>query len=112
MVDLTKYDPDRLHARLVELGEQWADALAAADLLEETRKSVLAQVMVTSNAKSRSEREDSAMQSSIYREHIQAMVEARRVANRKRVLFDAAKIKIDLMRSMNATRRAEITSHL
>lgn len=103
------YDPDKIHARLVELGEQWCDANAAADILEETRKSVLAEIMVTGNAKSRAEREDSALSSSIYKQHLSAMVDARRVANRKRVQFDAAKVKIELMRSMESTRRAEMT---
>lgn len=106
---LSAYDPDQLHARLVDLGEQWCDANAAADILEETRKSVLAEVMATSNAKSRAEREDSALSSTVYKDHLRAMVDARRLANRSRVKYDAAKIKVELMRSMESTRRAEMT---
>ena len=106
---LSAYDPDRLHARLVHLGEDWCDANAAAELLEKSEKSVLAEVMATSNQRSRTEREDSARMSTIFKEHLTAIVDARRVANRKRVLYDAAKVKIELMRSMESTRRAEMT---
>ena len=42
---LSALNPDRLHARIVVLGETWAELDGAASLLEETRKTLLAKLM-------------------------------------------------------------------
>lgn len=107
MSALGKFNPDTLHQRLVTLGEDWAEKQAAADLLEETKKSVLSQIAVTSNAKSATEREQYALATPQYREHLAAMVEARKEANKAKVNYHAAQAWLDLARSMEATRRAE-----
>src|SRR5262245_50518680 len=108
MRPLSELDPDHLRQRLMDLGNEWADQNAAADILEETKKTVLAEVMSQCNAKSRSEREDFALNSEIYRDHLVAMVEARRKANRARVAFDSAKTWNDLARTLEATNRAQM----
>ncbi len=106
---LSQFDPDVLHARLVNLGETWSDANAAADLLEETKKSVLAEIARGMNFDSRIEREEAALASKAYKDHIDGMVDARRIANRARVNYEAAKMWIELARSVESTRRAELT---
>lgn len=101
-------DPHTLHQRLVDLGEDWADKDAAASLLEETRKSILAELARQAEGKSVAERETNALATEAYQEHLAEMVEARRVANRAKVNYDAARAWIDITRTVEATKRQEM----
>ncbi len=104
-------DPNEVYGRLVELGEAWADANAAAALWEETQKSYLAQLTVrASNGGTRSQAaaQTEALGTSEYQKHCRNMVLARRDANKARVRYDSAKMWAELMRSANANRRAEM----
>ena len=101
-------DPARFAQAIVRKGEAWADAEAAASLLEETRKTVLAAEMAKQGDMPVSKAEMNGLASIKYREHIEAMVEARRVANKAKVSYDGAKAMMELARSAEATRRAEI----
>lgn len=104
-------DPNEVYQRLVKLGEDWADAEAAADLLEETRKSVLARLTLermTGDTRTRVTAEQSALTTLEYRSHLEAMVTARQKATRLRVRYDAARTWSDLLRTMQATRRVEM----
>lgn len=105
---LSQYHPDVLRQRLVDLGEDWADKDAAASLYEETKKSALAKLIVASQAKTMAEREAQALQSPEYGMHLEAMVEARKVANRAKVNYDAAKVWVEMARTAEATRRTEM----
>ena len=53
---MSRLDPDKLRARIVALGEEWADRDAAAAHLEESRKSLLAALMLTAAGKSQADR--------------------------------------------------------
>jgi hypothetical protein len=101
-------DPARFAAAIVKKGEAWSDAEAAAALLEETRKTVLAQQMTGHGDIPVSKAEMHALASDVYRKHILSMVEARRVANKARVAYDGAKAMMELARSAEATRRTEM----
>ena len=101
-------DPTELWKKLVELGEAWADADAAASLLEETRRSVLAEIALHSDGKSVAERETVALSMPAYRDHVRAMVEARRIANKARVNYRAAETWCDMARTAEATKRMEM----
>lgn len=105
---LTKRDPDRIAARIVELGDDWADRDAAASQLEEARKSILAAATMSAEGRSHAERETVALASPGYREHVRAMVEARREATRARVRYDSMRLWVDLIRSKESTARAEM----
>lgn len=107
---LSSYHPDVLRQRLVDLGEDWADKDAAASLLEETRKTLLAQLAagVRASVKSQAEAENYALAHYDYNGHVEAMVEARRVANRAKVNYDAAKVWVEMARTAEATRRTEM----
>lgn len=105
---LSQYDPDKLHARILELGTQWADADGAAALLEESRKSVLAQYALKMPGKSMAEREMGALACEPYMEHVRAMVAARTTALRLRVEYEAGKQWIEMVRSLESTRRMEM----
>lgn len=98
---------DRLAAAIAKAGEAWADAEAAAQLLEETKKSMLAKAMNDSGASSIAAKEMVALASEEYVDFVKGMVKARAAANKARVRFDSAKILAELRRSQESTRRAE-----
>lgn len=100
-------DADRMYAKLIETGSEWADREAAADLLEETRKIVLAEATLKAEAKSHAQAEAIGLTSQQYRDHVAAMNAARRLANRARVNYEAVKTLTELRRSQESTRRAE-----
>lgn len=100
-------DIDKLHSEIVMAGNAWADAEAAASLLEETRKSMLAKLMNEATMASIAGKEMQALGSDEYQKFVGGMVKARATANKARVRYDASKIKAELWRSEEATRRAE-----
>ena len=108
------FEPYRLAHALQQKGEDWANKAAAADLLEKTSPAVLAQLtneIRAAEGGSRKVAEDLALGSAAYLEHIQARVEARRVANIARANYDAIRVLIDAMRTVEATRREELKSY-
>ena len=102
-------DAEKIYAQLVAAGDSWADADAAASLLEETRKSVLAKLMNEADAKSAAAKEMLALADPAYLEFIAGMVNARKIATKARVRYDSAKTLSELRRSEESTRRAEMT---
>lgn len=101
-------DPARLAQSIVARGELWADANAAADLLEETKSTLLAKLTKEHLDLPAWKAEAMAKGDIRYAEHITAMVDARRVSNLAKVRYDGAKIMGELMRSAESTRRAEM----
>jgi hypothetical protein len=103
-------DINQIRQRLVDLGEEWADVSAAADLLEETRKSVRAQIALKylPEAKTGNKAELMAEADSEYMTHIANMVDARRKANIAKVRYDASKTWCDMLRTQESTRRTEM----
>ena len=102
-------DPHALAHELSERGLAWADANAAAEALEETKSTVLAEIMAEHihGGATAAKAEILAKASKAYREHVDRMVSARKAANRARVRFDTYKAFIELARSRESTRRAE-----
>lgn len=93
---------------LNDLGDDWADKNAAAQLLEDSKPSILGEGFLNSEGKSISEKEYMAKSSDTYKTHCREAVEARRLANRARVKFDAFKTKIELTRTVEANKRQEL----
>lgn len=104
----SNFDPDRAYDALVKAGESWADAEAAASLLEETRKSLLAKLMNEAAHSSVAGKEMQALADPSYKEFIEGMVAARRTANKAKVRYDSAKVLAEMRRSQESTRRAEM----
>jgi hypothetical protein len=102
------FDPDKAFDALVKAGEDWADKQAAADLLEETRKSVLAKLMIDAAAMTQGAKEMQALADPAYTDFVAGMVQARKAANKARVRYDSAKVLAELRRSQEATRRSEM----
>jgi len=108
-------DPHGLAHELEQRGARWADSHAAAELLEKTHRIVLAQITndyrLLERGLSRKAAEDLALGSEAYIQHIEATVEARRVANIARANYDAIRVRIEAMRTVEATKRAEIGNY-
>lgn len=100
-------DPQKLSHEIYTAGESWAEAEAAAQLLEETRKTVLSQIKSKYDG-SDAAKETLALATPEYREHLERMVNARRDANKARVRWDSLKIHADLVRTKAASARAEM----
>lgn len=98
-------NPYNIHEKLVKLGEEWAIANYAADLLEETKKPELARLMSKVDG-SIAAKEAEAQANPLYREHIAKMCEARRDANIAKVKYDSAKAYVELLRTQSANERA------
>ncbi len=101
-------DPSKLAQSIVARGELWADANHAADLLEETKGTLLAKIMKEHLAEPAWKAEALSKADMRFEEHIKAMVDARRVANLTKVRYDGAKAMGEFIRSAESTRRAEM----
>lgn len=103
-------DPVALARRLIETGEAWADAEHAASLLEETKSTLLAKLTKEHAVKEMpmNKAEMMAKADPRYEQHVRAMVDAQREATKCRVRYDSGRAFIDLARSAESTRRAEM----
>jgi hypothetical protein len=102
-------DSEKVYDSLVKAGEDWADKEAAAALLEETRKSVIARLMNEAAQTSVAGKEMQALSDESYVDFVTGMVNARKAANKAKVRYDSAKVLAELRRSEESTRRAEMT---
>ena len=100
-----QHTPRSIYEELVTLGEAWANAHAAAELLEENKKSVLAKLTITAKGNSQAAKEASALCEPDYEEHISKMVKARREANLAKVRYDSKKVFVELLRTKEVTER-------
>lgn len=101
-------DPAKFAQAIVSRGELWADAEAAADLLEETKGTLLAKITKEHFELPAWKAEAASKGDSRYEEHIKAMIDARRLANLAKVRYDGAKMMGEFARSAESTRRAEL----
>lgn len=116
------FDPAKLTAEVIVIGEEWADQDAAASSLEETKKPLFAKIALENltlgaksgnvgerpKAMSAAAAELHALSDPRYEQHLELMVQARKEANRLRVRYDMGKMKLELMRSLQANMRNEM----
>lgn len=88
------------------LGHAWGDADAAAEALEDSRKSVFAECLLATDGKTVGVREAMAAVDPRYIRHLGAMEAARKARNRARVSYDMGKVRIEVWRTKTATQRA------
>lgn len=103
---MSDFDPEAIYRRLETAGDDWVDKNAAAELLEETKKTVLAELMHGYQG-STAERERNALADPAFKLHVTKMVAARKDANRARVKYDSVRVLAELRRTQESTRRAE-----
>lgn len=101
-------DANELFHKLTVAGNDWADKQAAYNILEDTKNAVLAQLMLKSHATSVAAKEIEAKASKEFTEHVQNTQEAMKAALKAKVQYESIKTWIDLKRSEEATRRAEM----
>ena len=108
--DVPVLDPSRLAQEMAQRGEAWADADAAANALEETRQWLYSSIAAEylSNGESAAKAELLAKGDQRYKQHLDAMVMARKAANKARVKYDTWRIYAENMRSLESSRRAEM----
>lgn len=101
-------NPAEIFEKLVMLGDEWCEANCSADLLEESRKSLISQLtqQFLLTYKSRTEMESAALRHPDYIAHVESMVTARKAANKARVRYDSAKVYSELLRTNAASERA------
>ena len=105
---MSQLNAEKVYQSLIESGEDWADKQAAAELLEENKKSVLAELANKCLENSLGARESLALADPAYRLHLANMVDARHAANRAKVRYDAIKVLSEMRRTIESTRRAEM----
>ena len=101
-------DANELYYKLTQAGDDWADKQAAYNVLDDTKNAVLAQLMLKSSATSVAAKEIEAKASKEYTDHVRHTQEAMKLALKAKVNYESIKIWIDLKRSEEATRRAEM----
>ena len=115
------FDPPRLVALVARAGQDWADTDAAASVLEESKKPLFAEIALgylqsgkppakpgdAPRPMPANQAELHALADPRYRAHLDAMVDARKTANRCRIRYDQGRMYLELMRSLQATRRQE-----
>ena len=90
------------------VAKKWVDADAAANMLEETKSSVLAKRMVELGDMPVSRAEMTVKSSQDWHDFIKAMVEAREKAALLKVQLEYIRMKYHEWQSIEATRRAEM----
>lgn len=102
--------PDNIHERLTTLGNDWSDAHADAERLEEHQKILFSELVLRSKAASIAAKEHEARASDEYKAHVDGMIEARRIANRAKSDLSSANAWLDWKRTEAATERATLRS--
>jgi hypothetical protein len=103
-------DPNKLAEELSKRGREWADKDAAYYALEEAKHSILSLCKADLNDQDQSEaaKEAQARRAPKFLEHLEATAAARKAANAAKVNYTTFQAYIELIRSREATNRAEM----
>lgn len=114
-------DPTDISTLVADAGAEWYQNDAGAAALEESKKSVLAKLVLeymesrvpgaagaAPKAISFAQAEQRALADPRYEAHVEMMVSMRKSANLSRVRYDMGRMYLELQRSANATRRQEM----
>jgi hypothetical protein len=110
MNDDARINADAMYKKLLEVGEAWADAKSAYQALDDATASVLADLTQSYRDAdtSRVEAETMARRCSTYRDHLASVAVANKAYLRAQVRYDSLKTLVELRRSEESTRRAEM----
>lgn len=109
-------DSDAMYRKLIEAGDAWADSKAAYQALDDATASVLADLTQSYRAGgqngvpdiTRAEAETMARRSQTYRDHLASVSVAHKAFLRAQVRYDSLRTLIELRRSEESSRRAEM----
>lgn len=90
------------------MGELWAEAEAAASLLEDTKSAVLAQRMAMQGDIAVNKAEMMVKASREWLDHLNDIVAARKEANLLKIRLEYCRMKYHEEQGLNATQRAEM----
>lgn len=90
-------------------GENYAERKSESWSLQKHEKSVFADLVNNSTAKTQGQREMEAYASPVYKQHIEGTKEAIRLETLAKVHYDALKDKFEAIRSMSSLEKAKIT---
>jgi aconitase A len=91
----------------IDSGFDWADKNSAADLLEKTEKTLLSELSSKYEG-SEAAKERMARQDPAFKEHLEAQAEARRLANRAKVKWEAIKSLSSMRQTQESLKKAEM----
>lgn len=111
MSDAPAFDPDKIFHEVSSVGEDWADKKSAYEALDDNTKSVLAAItgLYMDGKESKASSEVRALASRDYRDHLAAVAKARAEFLRAQVKYDTLKMLVELRRSQESSRRAEMS---
>ncbi len=89
------------------VSKQWVDADAAASILEDTKSAVMAERVVALGDMAVNKAEATVRASPEWRQHVEAVCNARRAANRLKVQLEYLRMKFSEWQSHEATKRTE-----
>jgi hypothetical protein len=104
------FDPDAIYREVTAAGERWADFKAAYEALDDSTKSVLADIQgrYLDGKTTKAEAERLALSARDYRDHLAAVAKARKEWLMAQVRYDGLKMLAEMRRSQESTRRAEM----
>jgi len=100
-------DPNQIANALIKAGHDWADQNAAADALTRATKSMRAKCFLEAKGNNE-ERKARAETDPEYLEMAQRAEDASRAALKAKVRYDTLKTKVELIRTVESTKRAEM----
>lgn len=101
-------NPQEVYEKYRLAGISWANLDGDASRLEEMRKSTRSQIMISFGDMSVNKAEMLAEANQSYIDHVEKMVAARTAANIARAEWEAIKVWVDVTRSLESSRRAEM----
>lgn len=111
-------DPLKIYKAMLKAGDNWSEANYEASLYEETKKTlhakIVGEIMSTGLANgvkiAKTSAEIMAYADPRFEEHLEKMSKARANANKHRVRYDSLRVMVDVMRTLESTKRAELNS--
>jgi len=101
-------DPNTIYERFIVAGKKWAELDGIASKHEEMKKSFRSQLMNSFSEAKINRAEMLAESSEEYCSYIEKMVESRTQANIAKAEFDAIKMWVDIVRTLESSKRAEM----
>lgn len=89
------------------IAKEWADLDAAANILEQTKSAVLSQMMAKLGEMPVSHAERQVKSTVEWSDHVKAIVDARHLADKKRLQLEYIRMKFQEWQSANANMRHE-----
>lgn len=109
-METPEFNPDLIYQEVTSAGLDWADKKAAYEALDDSTKSVLADIQsgYLDGKTSKAEAEIRALSSRAYRDHLADVSKARKAWLLAQVRYDGVKMLAEMRRSQESTRRAEM----